>query len=93
MYPVFVFLENIVPGSRLDLEQFIQLAKFQLRDSEERGGIGLTSMASITVPAFMAAIFCHLRSTGPLLKPNQTILTKKTWQHLFIHHSNFDRAC
>ncbi len=32
-------LQDIVPGSRLDSQQIIQLAKFQLRDSEERGGL------------------------------------------------------
>ena len=59
-----VDLENIVPGSRLTSEQIIQLAKFQLRDSEKRGGVGLTSMASITVPAYMAATFCHLAKSN-----------------------------
>jgi hypothetical protein len=78
-----VDLENIVPGSRLTSEQIIQLAKFQLRDSEKRGGVGLTSMASITVPAYMAATFCHLLSTVPLLKPNQTILTRNGSSDLF----------
>ena len=53
-------LENIAPGSRLDSQQIIQLARFQLRDSEARGGIGLTSMASIIVPAFLAATSCHI---------------------------------
>jgi hypothetical protein len=45
-------LEKIVPGSRLTSDQLIQLARFQLRDSEKRGGVGLTSVASITVAAF-----------------------------------------
>ncbi len=31
--------ENIVPGSLLDLQQVIQLARFQYRDSEERRGL------------------------------------------------------
>ncbi len=34
-------LEDTVPGSRLDSEQSIQLAKFQIRNSEVRGGLGL----------------------------------------------------
>ncbi len=62
-------LQDIVPGFRLDSQQIIQLAKFQLRDSEERGGLGLSSMASTTIPAFIAASFCHLliTVTAPLL--------------------------
>jgi hypothetical protein len=34
-------LEDIVPASRLDASQIIQLANFQVRDAEERGGFGL----------------------------------------------------
>jgi hypothetical protein len=65
-------LEDIVTGSRLDAAQVIQLANFQIRDAEERGGFGLKSMASITIPAFTAATFCHIFSTIPLLLPSST---------------------
>jgi hypothetical protein len=34
-FPSTMRLENIVPGSLLDLQQKIQLARVQLRDSEE----------------------------------------------------------
>jgi hypothetical protein len=76
-------LEDIVPGSRLTSDQIIQLALFQLRDSEKRGGLGLTSMASITVPAFLAATFCHMLTTVPLLKPHHPILTRNGSSDLF----------
>ena len=42
-------LENIVPSSRLDPQQLIQLLKFQFRDSEQREQIGLSSMAATIV--------------------------------------------
>jgi hypothetical protein len=76
-------LANIVPGSRLGADQIKQLAKFQIRDVEERGGLGLKSMASITVPAFMAASFCHLISTVSSLSPNQPILRQNASSDLF----------
>jgi hypothetical protein len=76
-------LENIVPGSQLDLQQMIQLARFQLRDSEEREGVGLCSMASIIAPAFLAASFCHLHTTVPLLDQNNSILTQNSSFDLF----------
>ena len=75
-------LENIVPGSRLDSQQLIQLARFQIRDSEQRGGIGLSAMASITVPAFHAATSCHMLSTVPLLQ-QQPLLTRNGSSALF----------
>jgi hypothetical protein len=76
-------LEDIVPGSRLDAAQIIQLANFQIRDAEERGGFGLKSMASITIPAFTAATFCHIFSTIPLLLQDQPILTRNASSDLF----------
>ena len=78
-------LQDIVPGSRLDSQQIIQLAKFQLRDSEERGGLALSSMASTTIPAFTAASFCHLLSTAPLLPPAQTFLMRNASADLFTN--------
>jgi hypothetical protein len=63
-------LEDIVPGSRQDASQIIQLAK--LENAEERRGFGLKSMASIIIPAFTAATFCHIFSTIPLLLPSST---------------------
>ncbi len=44
-----------MPDSQLDSKQIMQLAKFHIQDSEERGGFGLKSMESITVPVFTAA--------------------------------------
>ncbi len=76
-------LNNIVSGSRLDLQQLIQLAGFQLRDSEERRNIVLCCVASIIVPAFLAATLCHLHSTVTLLDQNQTILTRNASSDLF----------
>ncbi len=76
-------LKNIVPVTRLYLQQTIQLAILQLRDSEERAGGGLCSIVSITVPAFFAATFCHLQSTVPLFDQNQTILTQNSSSGLF----------
>ena len=85
-------LENIAPGSRLDSQQIIQLARFQLRDSEARGGIGLTSMASIIVPAFLAGTSCHILSTVPFLQPDQTLLTKNGSSDLFTSPILFAHA-
>ena len=78
-------LQDIVPGSRLESQQIIRLAKFQLRDSEERGGLALSSMASTTIPAFTAASFCHLLSTAPLLPPTQTFLMRNASADLFTN--------
>jgi hypothetical protein len=75
---------HCVPGSQLDAEQITQLCKFQARDSEERRGLGLKSMASITVPAFMAATYCHLFSTMPLLSRQQATLTRNDSSDLFM---------
>ncbi len=55
-----VNLSDIAPGSRLDSNQVKQLANFQIRDSEQRGGLGLSSMASLTIPVFFGSVFLPL---------------------------------
>jgi hypothetical protein len=66
-------LGGIFFGSRLDVQHIRKLAAFQLLDSEKRGGIGLGSVAFITIPAFLAASFCYIFSTVSLLPPTQPL--------------------
>jgi hypothetical protein len=53
-------------------------AELQIRDSDERGGLGLKSVASITVPAFMAATIAYRlpsaqHSPSSLPTPNNSV--------------------
>jgi hypothetical protein len=79
---------SVLEGNELDASQIIQLANFQIRDAEERGGFGLKSMASISIPAFTAATFCHIFSTNPLLLQGQTILDLALPQPLALQDVN-----
>jgi hypothetical protein len=45
----------------------------------------LSSMASTTIPAFLAASFCHILSTAPLLLQDQNLLTNNSSSRLYTH--------
>jgi hypothetical protein len=76
-------LETIIPGMPLTYPQTIQLAKHQLRDSEDQGGLGLTSMAKTIIPAYYAASISHLLNTATTASPLQPLLTKSPSASLF----------
>jgi hypothetical protein len=78
-------LRDIIPGSRLDVQQIKKLAAFQLRDVDKQGGVGLGSNAAITVPAFLAASFSHILSTASLLPPTQPLFMENNSSDLFTH--------
>ena len=66
-------LETIIPGMPLTYPQTIQLAKHQLRDSEDQGGLGLTSMAETIIPAYYAASISHLIITATTSSPQHPL--------------------
>ena len=76
-------LDTVQPGSRLDSPQVIQLAAYQIRDSEQRGGLGLKSMAKTTIPAYLAATMAHVLSTVSLLPSNAVLFTMNSSSSLF----------
>uniref|UniRef100_A0A7S0MI74 Uncharacterized protein n=1 Tax=Cryptomonas curvata TaxID=233186 RepID=A0A7S0MI74_9CRYP len=76
-------LENIIPGMPLTYPQTIQLAKHQLRDSEDKGGLGLTSMAKITIPAYYAASIGHLLNAATNASHQHPLLSKSPSAGLF----------
>ena len=76
----------------LTYPQTIQLAKHQLRDSEDKGGIGLTSMAATTIPAYYAASISHLLNTATTASNQHPLLTKNPSAGLFTDSIIFAHA-
>ena len=42
-------------------------------------------MASTTIPAFIAASYCHVHSTAPLFSPDQPLLMQNDSSDLFTN--------
>jgi hypothetical protein len=50
-------------------------------------------MASTTIPAFIAASFCHVHSTAPLLPTDQPLLMQNDSSDLFTNPFLFAHSC
>ena len=86
-------ISDIDPHLPLDYNAFVALAKYQLRESKDTGGLDLPSTVKMLEPAFYAASLRHLNVLVTVLPPGTPLFCYNESSFLFSNafHSAHNR--